>query len=178
MFSSFQRLQQYFGYLTTVSLFLAATIGFASLVQEQYLSVPEASIAINNIDVRFGRPQIGYSYKRQDHALISFDLDIDLSPVFTWNTKQLFVYIAVTYSGKPYANKAVIWDEIIKDKEQASISLRNQTADYAIYDITGKFNNRDAALTVEYTVQPYVGMLTTHKALGRHKFSFPSSKNR
>ena len=33
----------------------------------------------------------------QDRAILTFDLDADLSGVFNWNVKQLFVYISATY---------------------------------------------------------------------------------
>jgi hypothetical protein len=32
-----------------------------------------------------------------DRATITFDLDADLTDVFDWNVKQLFVYITITY---------------------------------------------------------------------------------
>lgn len=65
-----------------------------------------------------GRPHY-YSTKREEYAQIRFDLDADLSPLFNWNTKQLFVYVYATYSSSDNANtqtrasEAIIWDSII-----------------------------------------------------------------
>lgn len=48
-----------------------------------------------------------------------FDLDADLSPLFNWNTKQVFAYVYATYSSsdKPDSqvrdSEAIIWDIII-----------------------------------------------------------------
>ncbi|KAK9367772.1 signal peptidase 22kDa subunit [Lipomyces kononenkoae] len=174
MFSTFQRIQQYCGFVTTVTLFLAVAISVSSIIQEHYFTdIPRISMNLQSIDVRFGKPHIGYNYKRQEYALMKFDLEADLTPLFTWNTKQLFVYLAATYPGKPYANKVVVWDAIIRNKEDALLSLSDITADYSIYDVTGKFNGRNATLSLEWNAQPYVGLLTWNKGSERERFAFP-----
>ena len=67
-----------------------------------------------------GRPHY-YSTKKEEYAIIKFSLDADLSSLFTWNTKQVFVYVTATWpndnatavaNGVP-ENEAVIWDEIV-----------------------------------------------------------------
>lgn len=51
-----------------------------------------------------------------EYAHITFDLDADLTSLFTWNTKQLFVWISASYPsttpGVP-ASEVIIWDAII-----------------------------------------------------------------
>lgn len=62
-----------------------------------------------------GRPHY-YSSKKEEYAIIKFSLDADLSSLFTWNTKQLFVYVTADWpssSGQNVTNSAVIWDSII-----------------------------------------------------------------
>lgn len=66
-----------------------------------------------------GRPHY-YSSKKEEYAIIKFSLDADLSSLFTWNTKQVFVYVTAewpsaggTGSGRNATNQAVIWDSII-----------------------------------------------------------------
>lgn len=73
-----------------------------------------------------GRPHY-YSTKKEEYAIIKFSLDADLSSLFTWNTKQLFVYVTAEWPAPPptgsgsdsdsittnQTNKAVIWDAII-----------------------------------------------------------------
>ncbi|EAQ86488.1 hypothetical protein CHGG_07741 [Chaetomium globosum CBS 148.51] len=66
-----------------------------------------------------GRPHY-YSSKKEEYAIIKFSLDADLSTLFTWNTKQLFVYVTAEWpsaggsgSGQNATNQAVIWDSII-----------------------------------------------------------------
>lgn len=67
-----------------------------------------------------GRPHY-YSSKKEEYAIIKFSLDADLSSLFTWNTKQVFVYVTAEWPAPPagagdnmnQTNKAVIWDTII-----------------------------------------------------------------
>jgi hypothetical protein len=63
-----------------------------------------------------GRPHY-YSTKREEYAHVTFDLDADLSTLFNWNTKQIFLYITASYpSASPSTippSEAVIWDAII-----------------------------------------------------------------
>lgn len=46
--------------------------------------------------------------------MIRFSLEADLSSLFTWNTKNLFVYVTADWPGADKTtNSAVIWDSII-----------------------------------------------------------------
>ena len=63
-----------------------------------------------------GRPH-NYSTKREQYAVIRFNLNADFSSLFTWNTKQVFVYVSANWpnatSQGELVNEAVIWDTII-----------------------------------------------------------------
>jgi hypothetical protein len=61
-----------------------------------------------------GRPHY-YSSKKEEYAIIKFSMDADLSSLFTWNTKQLFVYVTAEWpaANANETNEAVIWDTII-----------------------------------------------------------------
>ncbi|KAL9088851.1 MAG: hypothetical protein Q9159_002814, partial [Coniocarpon cinnabarinum] len=72
-----------------------------------------------------GRPHY-YSRAPEEFAHITFDLDLDLSTLFTWNTKQVFLYITTTYPTAPSkkssaastapapATTAILWDAILQ----------------------------------------------------------------
>jgi len=64
-----------------------------------------------------GRPHY-YSTKKEEYAIIKFSLDADLSSLFTWNTKQVFVYVTAEWGGMARdnvtaVNQAVVWDQIV-----------------------------------------------------------------
>lgn len=63
-----------------------------------------------------GRPYY-HSLKREEYANIRFDLNTDLSTLFGWNTKQVFLYLVATWPNQQNSSlpptEAVIWDAIL-----------------------------------------------------------------
>jgi len=117
MYSSVVRLQNTFGFFTTVAFVVAAFVAAADLLSPRIPSV--GVLKTTNVQVVRGRPHY-YSSKKEEYAIIKFSLDADLSSLFTWNTKQLFVYVTAEWpsaggsgSGQNASNQAVIWDSII-----------------------------------------------------------------
>ncbi|KAJ9659452.1 Signal peptidase complex subunit [Coniosporium apollinis] len=112
MHSTLVRAQTVFGFFTTVAFCVAALIALSDFVSPQ---TPSADVKLRNVQVVRGRPNY-YSTKKEEYAHIKFDLDTDLSTLFTWNTKQVFLYITATYpSLKPTEppSSAIIWDAIL-----------------------------------------------------------------
>uniref|UniRef100_A0A915IN19 Signal peptidase complex subunit 3 n=1 Tax=Romanomermis culicivorax TaxID=13658 RepID=A0A915IN19_ROMCU len=56
------------------------------------------------------------------NAILNFDLQVGLSPLFDWNTKQLFLFSRAEYAMK---ENVVLWDKIVlwTDKQQFEILL-------------------------------------------------------
>ncbi|CAJ2507719.1 Uu.00g089050.m01.CDS01 [Anthostomella pinea] len=190
MYNSLTRIQNVFGFFTTVAFVVAAIIAASDFTSPR---TPSATIKTTNVQVVKGRPHY-YSTKKEEYAIIKFSLDADLSSLFTWNTKQLFVYITAEWPAPPVGdsmnqtNKAVIWDSIITspsadylsnlgpatlkklkrsaegksiDPSRGKLSFKNQKPKYQISHPTGKIaETDDVTLHVHYNVQPWVGMLT------------------
>ncbi|KAL4991703.1 signal peptidase subunit-domain-containing protein [Aspergillus falconensis] len=120
MHSTLNRAQAVFGFFTTVALFVAGFAAFSVLLFPTDNITTEVSL--RDVKVIKGRPHY-YSTKKEEYAQMRFDLDADLSALFNWNTKQLFVYVYATYSSKPSENsltpqsQAIIWDTIIEAPE-------------------------------------------------------------
>jgi signal peptidase complex subunit 3 len=117
MHSALNRLQTTFGYFTSCAFTLACIVAALSILPfPSPTGSPSATISARNVQVVKGRPHY-YSAKREEYAQIKFDLDADLSSLFTWNTKQLFVYVTANYpsskDGKGGMSEAVIWDTIV-----------------------------------------------------------------
>ncbi|KAJ5919984.1 Microsomal signal peptidase subunit (Gp23) [Penicillium verhagenii] len=116
MHSSLTRAQAVFGFFTTVACVVAAFAALSTLLFPT--TATTTSVDLKNVQVVKGRPHY-YSTKRSEYAQIRFDLDADLTPLFNWNTKQVFVYVYASYSSSNDANsllrdsEAVIWDVII-----------------------------------------------------------------
>jgi hypothetical protein len=86
-----------------------------------------------------GRPHY-YSKKEEQYANIRFSLDADLSSLFNWNTKQVFVYVTAVWPSEAAVggssvgdlekgivkgnvmNEAVVWDTIITSPSSDHLS--------------------------------------------------------
>ncbi|KAI1615488.1 signal peptidase subunit-domain-containing protein [Exophiala viscosa] len=117
MHNALNRVQTTFGFFTTCAFTLASLIALLSLIPiPAPTESPSASISVRNVQVVKGRPHY-YATKREEYAQIKFDLEADLSSLFTWNTKQLFVYVTANYPSDKNSqvrnSEAVIWDAII-----------------------------------------------------------------
>ncbi|KAM7221697.1 signal peptidase subunit [Rhypophila decipiens] len=118
MYSSLVRLQNTFGFFTTVIFVVAALIASTDFITPRAPVV--STLKTNSVQVVRGRPHY-YSSKKEEYAVIKFSLEADLSSLFTWNTKQVFVYVTAEWPHTPSAiaagnvteNQAVIWDQII-----------------------------------------------------------------
>ncbi|KAF5006840.1 hypothetical protein FDECE_6820 [Fusarium decemcellulare] len=186
MYNSLTRVQNAFGFFTTVAFVVAAFIAASDLVTPRTPST--GIVAPTNVQVVKGRPHY-YSSKKEEYAIIKFSLDADFSSLFTWNTKQLFVYVTAEWPGPGNAtNEAVIWDSIITnpsadhlqnigpvamkklkrsaegksiDPNRGVLKLRNQKPKYQITHPSGKIAEKDdVEIKVHYNVQPWVGLLT------------------
>lgn len=114
MHNALNRLQTTFGFFTSCAFTLIGIISLLSIVPfPASTSSPQASIVARDVQIAKGIPQ-PYNRKPGELASIRFDLSADLSPLFTWNTKQLFVYVTANYPAKDgQMAESVIWDTII-----------------------------------------------------------------
>lgn len=113
----------------------------------------------------------------KENARLQFDLSADLSPLFNWNTKQVFVYLTAEYDGANSAeNSVTFWDKIVTSKDDARILLRNQRSKYSVWDVEQSFRERPAKLKLEWNVQPWVGPLLYGQTETETTFNFAPSK--
>ncbi|KAM3068932.1 hypothetical protein ACMFMG_004107 [Clarireedia jacksonii] len=189
MHSSLVRLQNVFGFFTTVTFVVAALIACTDFVAPR---TPAAEVLVKDIQVAKGRPHY-YSARKEEYAHIRFSLNADFSSLFSWNTKQVFVYVSASWpsnSSQPEIrdHEAVIWDTIITnpsadhlqnigpaamkkltkelkgrgvDRKRGILKLKNQKAKYQITQPGGKLAETEGVvLKVHYNIQPWVGILT------------------
>lgn len=119
-----------------------------------------------------------------------FDLDADLSGLFTWNTKQVFLYVTASYpssssisSSDTLPSRAIVWDAILAHPLAPAhhnvytkhlradagttgaapglLRLSSQRPKYQITDPSGRLAGAaNATLELAWNVQPWVGALT------------------
>ncbi|KAJ3566144.1 hypothetical protein NP233_g7181 [Leucocoprinus birnbaumii] len=88
-----------------------------------------------------------------------------LRPLFHWNTKQLFVWVEAEFNNtKKAENAVVIWDRIIRRKEDANLKVTGKNK-YMLRELTKSFKNAGPAhYSLKYNLMPWVGVLTYGEA--------------
>ncbi|EGC34398.1 hypothetical protein DICPUDRAFT_35069 [Dictyostelium purpureum] len=75
-----------------------------------------------NVDIKLNEIHKYNKQRNFEYSVFSVDLDTDLTPLFNWNTKMLFLYITAEYQTKNNVlSQVVIWDYILTDKTKANI---------------------------------------------------------
>ncbi|KAG6830159.1 hypothetical protein H0H92_001888 [Tricholoma furcatifolium] len=118
--------------------------------------------------------------RQQEMTFVNFNITADLTPLFHWNTKQLFLYLEAEYTNtKGVKNDVVIWDRIVRRKEDAVINVVGKNK-YMLRDLESTFKDiQPAHYALKYNVMPYVGMLTYGEAgKTREPVAFPPSQSR
>jgi signal peptidase complex subunit 3 len=119
-------------------------------------SSPEVNVDIKSVERLYNLPS------GNDEAYIVMDLYADLRSVFSWNTKQLFVFVNVEYeTPKNHLNQVVVFDRIIEKRENAVISNKNLRNKYNLVDQGKNLRGKTVNLTVTWHVMPVVGALYT-----------------
>ncbi|VDB99603.1 unnamed protein product [Peniophora sp. CBMAI 1063] len=104
-------------------------------------------------------------YTKLDQGRVNFNTEADLRPLFNWNTKQLFVWMQAEYTNsRGVQNEVVMWDRIVKRKEDALLDLRGRNK-YYWHDLVRSFNGSEpVTFSLKYNIMPYVGLLTMGEA--------------
>eukprot|EP00249_Psilotum_nudum_P011173 c23009_g1_i1 orf=539-1042(+) len=98
-----------------------------------------------------------------DEARLIMNITADLSSVFSWNTKQLFVFVAAEYAtSKNSRNQISLWDKIITSKEDAKFQHYKGNK-YAFIDQGNNLRGLEFNLTMYWNVMPITGGMSTYK---------------
>ena len=97
---------------------------------------------------------------KEDSIAIKFDLDVDLTEVFDWNTHLIFAYLSVEFEhDKSSYNQVTFWDDIIlrSEPEKHHITLTNDKAEYFITDQYKNLRGKSARIVFNWEHMPIVG---------------------
>jgi signal peptidase complex subunit 3 len=102
-------------------------------------------------------------------------LKADLSPLFNWNVKALYLYLTAEYITETNTlNEMVLWDKIILNGEKMELDLKAaKTKYYFRNDGKGLLNHNNITLILNWNVQPNMGDLKWVKSKSTHSFEFP-----
>ncbi len=137
--------------LNLVGFYALWTIGIAALfcALSTYVAfTPDPYVRIHNPELSAYGPDMTtmmyHTQRRGPSAELRFDLDVELSSLFNWNVKQLFVWVTAEYPSSRYTNNTVtVWDTILYAED------RNE-ADMYLEDVVGKYRLTDMAGSIRY----------------------------
>ncbi|URD98598.1 Signal peptidase complex subunit [Musa troglodytarum] len=146
---------------------LAVMCGMASLSDNFNSPSPTADVKVLNINWFQKQPN------GNDEVSLTLNISADLSSLFTWNTKQVFVFVAAEYGTPQNAlNQVSLWDGIIQSKEHAKFWIHT-TNKYRFTDqarcsmpLFASGNNlrgKDFNLTLHWHIMPKTGKMFADK---------------
>ncbi|XP_039263142.1 signal peptidase complex subunit 3-like [Styela clava] len=159
------------------SLSVTAALTFACFLTTNFLDYGEkVEIKVSDAIVR-NIEDFNAHRQKNDLGSLSFDLKADLTPVFNWNLKQLFLYLLAEYETKNNkVNQVVLWDKIIMRGQNAKIDLKNMHTLYYFFDDGhGLKGNQNVTITLRWNLVPNAGYLGLVTGTGNHQFAFPKT---
>lgn len=186
MFSLTQRFQHVSSLALTCSFVIIAFIIATSWIQLSKENAFELDSKLSNIRsaVRLAKQKRygGTALNPTEVAKIRFNADVDFSPLFNWNTKQVFAYVTAEYESDDKPNswsEVTIWDKIITSQDDAIVSLSNVDAKYQLWDLESKITERPLTFKLKWNIQPWFGILINGETTGSRTIELkkPAAKN-
>ncbi|AGO11493.1 AaceriABR224Wp [[Ashbya] aceris (nom. inval.)] len=183
MFSLAQRFQVISNKAMSWSLVAMAFVIATSWIQLLHDNVFSLDSSIANISptvkVRSSRYFGSSNGKPKENVRLEFDLDADLTPLFNWNTKQVFVYLTAEYNDPQVlgGNVVTFWDYIIQDKSKANVTLRGAKSKYSVWDAADRLSEKELSFKLHWNIQPWVGPLAYGETIGEHVITIPKQED-
>lgn len=115
-----------------------------------------------------------YVDQNHDLGIVHFSLKANLTDVFNWNCKQLFLYLIAEYeTPENKVNQVVLWDKIIKRGENAVLNLKKQSTKYYFFDDGSNLRGNEVKLSLHWNVIPNSGYMWIVGPHGSHSFVIP-----
>ncbi|KAJ4765434.1 Signal peptidase complex subunit 3 [Rhynchospora pubera] len=155
--------------VATIAAILLATICAAASFLDAFNSPSlQAHVQVVKIN-RFRRQLDG-----NDEVKMTLKMSMDLTSLFTWNTKQVFVFLAAEYETDTNSlNQVSLWDHIVQEKERASFQVKVPTK-YPLIDQGTNLRGKKVGLVLHWHIMPISGRMIQGK-MPLSNFSLPDS---
>ena len=158
------------------SLSILACLTFCCFFSTLFLNYKTVA-KVNTVKVLVkNMPYFGGSREKHDLGFLTFDLETNLTNLFNWNVKQLFLYLTAEYkTDDNVLNQVILWDKIIVRGDNTVLDFKNMNTKYYFYDDgNGLKNNKNVSLYLSWNIIPNAGLLPNIVSKGSHKFKFPA----
>ncbi|MFH4973962.1 hypothetical protein AB6A40_000671 [Gnathostoma spinigerum] len=114
---------------------------------------------------------------RSDVAMAELSVEVDVTPVFNWNVKEVFLYLVAEYkTPRNRVNQVVLWDKIVMRGDWSTINEGRITPKYHFMDDGSHLlNHPNVTLVLRWNVIPNAGYLALAQGQGQQVIKFPSS---
>ncbi|CAM0879112.1 unnamed protein product [Alopecurus aequalis] len=142
---------------TTGALLLLATCVAASALDAFHVPSVEAQAHVTKIN-RFHKQING-----NDKVTLTFSLSANLESLFTWNTKQVFVFLTAEYeTAKNSLNQVSLWDRIIPDKDHSNVQVEVKSK-YPLIDQGTSLRGKKVQFVLHWHIMPNAGRMMRGK---------------
>jgi len=140
----------------------AALITLATQITSLYFH--DTSVTLEAIVARSNRVlKVG----GREVAQTSFDLKANLTNLFDWNCKQVFLFVEASYQTKESGrSRVMVYDAILTSKENAIIRAESIFSEYDIEDFDAQLRGSNVTLKIGWDVMPYIGLMGKASHLG------------
>lgn len=152
------------------SLLMLAALAGCNIASTWWLPAsPQVEFEVTSIQMFQRQPNT-----QNDVLSVTFDLQANLSSLFHWNTKQLFVFITAQYATEKNAlNQVVLWDDIIRGPHEATLNYKDARLEYSLIDQGHALRGTNATFFFSWDVTPISGVLQ-RTSMGEHSVTLPS----
>ncbi|XP_006643692.1 probable signal peptidase complex subunit 3 [Oryza brachyantha] len=153
---------------TTAALLLLAACAAASALDAFHAPSVQAQAHVTKIN-RFHKQLNG-----NDKVTLTFNLSANLESLFTWNTKQVFIFLAGEYeNSKNSLNQVSLWDHIIPDKDHANLQLEVKSK-YPLIDQGSSLRGKKVQLVLQWHIMPKAGVMIRDR-MALSEFDLPDA---
>ncbi|CAH9145189.1 unnamed protein product [Cuscuta epithymum] len=143
--------------LTFAVTILALMCAIVSFSDNFNSPTPTAQVQVLNINWFQKKPD------GDDEISLTLNVSADLQSLFTWNTKQVFVFLAAEYeTPKNALNQVSLWDGIITAQEHAKFWIHTKNK-YRFIDQGSNLRGKSFNLTLHWHVMPKTGRMLADK---------------
>ncbi|KMZ59028.1 Signal peptidase complex subunit 3B [Zostera marina] len=129
------------------------------------VSFPDAIIRSPSVDVHAEVSKLNRFRKRlngNDEVSLNLNISVDLSSVFNWKTKQLFVFVTAEYKTLQNSfNQVILWDRTIHDRDSAKFEIYAKNK-YLLIDQGCHLLGKEIQLVVNWYVMHKTGWMSRH----------------
>ncbi|KAK2386354.1 hypothetical protein P8452_24756 [Trifolium repens] len=151
-----------FGYRANALFTFAVTIlGFMCAIASftDSFNSPSPSVQVQVLKVNWFQKQPNGN----DEVGLTLNISADLQTLFTWNTKQVFVFLAAEYvTPKHTWNQISLWDAIIQEKDHSIFTITTSNK-YRFIDQGSNLRGKEFNLTLHWHVMPKTGKMLADK---------------